>query len=215
MERRRFIKKTSLGLSAFFFLPSFFKESFAKSNAINGELYSFANVNGQIRHGALTLPQIGFKNEQISFDWLHDISRNVFFQNGFIKGKEEEDMEITSILLNPANNNLIESIQIQTKGSETILLVGDQEYRLAHENRGLKLLTGEKTLELYFGNLETASSETINLEESAELFIYLLKGEMQVNGIDLKRNVGLGLKDIFNLKFECKAESQFLYLQKR
>lgn len=87
-----------MGIGSFLLIPSIANASvFGLAN--ESRLIPLSKLSGQIRHGALILPQIGYKNDHISFDWLDDVTRKVFFENGFQQSQEEKDLEIVSILL--------------------------------------------------------------------------------------------------------------------
>jgi len=217
MERRNFIKNTSLGLGSFLLIPSIADASvFGLAN--ESQLIPLAKLSGQIRHGALILPQIGYKNDHISFDWLDDVTRNVFFENGFQQSQEEKDLEIVSILLTDPETGDPESIQIQKVNKEITLLYEDLEWTLDSEMKGLNLLNPEESvfLKVYFGNAAKGESIEYKIDRQTnrevECYVHIFDGSLKVNEQVLENDYGLGLKAKSNVHFEALESSRFLVL---
>lgn len=243
MERRNFIKNTALSIGAMVVLPSL------SSNLTGNTLVNAGQVSGngvvggaaknflvslnaaapQIRHGLLNLPQLGFKNEKLPFDWLGEIRRNVFFQNGFQESDAQTDIEIVSILFNDVSNDADgqEAIQVQIEVDKTTVLFGAQEWRTIidspnnrenienGENDGLQKIGQniEGNFALYIGVFESETAYKHAFASNTEVFVHVLNGDLTVNQKELKSDFGLGLKGVENIEIEAQKESKILVLE--
>ena len=219
MGRRNFIKNTSLGLGSFLLIPSICNASIS-GLANESQLIPLKQLSGQISHGALILSETGYEKDHIFFDWMDDVTRNVFFENGFEKSQEEKKLEIVSILLTEPETGDPESIQIQKINNEITLLYEDLEWTLNNEMKGLNLLNGEYNgfLKVYFGNAEKGEDFKYSINQQInrqiECYLHIFDGSLKVNEELLKNDSGLGIKASNDMYFEILETSRFLVLIK-
>ncbi len=215
MERRKFIRNTGLGIGSFLLMPSIVNADIL-GTASQSQIIPLAKLSGQIRHGALILPQVGYKNEMIAFDWLDDITRNVFYENGFKASPDESDLEIVSILLTDPQTGDPESIQVQRSKNEVTILYEDLEWSVKPQE-GIQLLVNaeeEGFLKIHFGEIQAGKQLEYEVDGQQECYVHLLKGAVTVQNQELKSEYGLGLTIDKNINFEGQESSQFLILSK-
>ena len=215
MERRKFIRNTGLGIGSFLLMPSIVNADILGA-ANQSQIIPLAKLSGQIRHGALILPQAGYKNDLIPFDWLDDITRNVFYENGYKESPDESDLEIISVLLTDPKTGDPESIQVQRSQNEVTVLYEDLEWTVERKD-GIQLLTNaeeEGFMKIHFGTIQADSQLDFEIEKQQECYVHLLNGLVSVQGQEMKREYGLGLTIDKNINFTAKETSQFLILSK-
>ncbi len=215
MERRNFVRNTALGFTSFLVFPRLVASNNTASSTY-AQLIPIHENPGQIRHGLLQLPQLDTPTPVLSFDWLKDVSRNVFFKNGFGASMGKEDMEITSILLENKDHNWADAIQIQQKQEATVILTQEREWQCKHHQNEIILLQNNRhqAINFSFGNLNHSARHLYSPSGKREVFIYLLAGIIKVNGRLLEENVGLGLQTGDAVVFEAVRKSQFVLMEK-
>lgn len=213
MERRSFIKKTGIGIGGAMLAPGAIASSVLPA-LVNSQYVPLKENIGQIRHGILKLPQTGFKNRLISFAWLNDASRNVFFENGFQKGQGNEDMEIISLLVNDPRTSAKDAIQVQNDGEDVKVLREGVSQVVSSSKHGFKSVSGKKlkNIKLEIGHLGGFKKLRRKVPKGTEVYIQMLKGHMRVNDISLEPGTGLCLSMMSELQFNPTQACKFILL---
>lgn len=213
MERRSFIKKTGLGISGAILVPNAIASSVMPA-LVNSQYVPLKETIGQIRHGLLTLPQAGFKNSLISYSWLQDVSKNVFYENGFQEGTNNEDMEIISLLVKDPKTQATDAIQVQKSGEDVVVLREGDSQVISLTKPGFKAVSGKKlkNIKLEIGQLSGFKELSRKVPRGTEVYLQLLKGHMVVNDIDLEPGIGLCLSSMRYLHFKPTQACKFILL---
>ena len=226
MKRRKFLEKTALGIGGMMVFSNV--SAIASVNSTQSLLVPLNAAMPQIRHGALSLPQLNLtdwnpKTKQIPFEWLGEIRRNLFFKNGFQKNEleEEEDLEIISVMYNDVRNDEKEALQIQCSQLETNLLVKDELYSVQKQEgivalkKSVENQENAESLSLSVGVLEAGKEYNHTFNPNSELFVYLLEGNVQINKNELFSDFGLAINGTKELVFFAKENSKLLIFENK
>ncbi|MEM9917625.1 MAG: hypothetical protein AAF990_05985 [Bacteroidota bacterium] len=215
MRRRLFIARTFLGLGSLWCLPTIANYFSGMGSSGAYQLLPLAAKEGQIRHGLLDLPQISSEAHPLVSDWLLDISRNVFFKNGFVAASDGQDMEIISILLQQPSTRRKDAIQIQHRPSGSVILMEEREYALPHAGNDWVVLEKRENehLRMVFGHLDASSERVFSLEKEAEIFVFVLQGELMVNDVQLPVHTGLEMTTSKDLHFSVLSDTQLIIIE--
>lgn len=211
MERRSFIKKTGIGIGGALLAPGAIASSVLPS-LVNSQYVPLRENIGQIRHGLLQLPQAGYINNLISFRWLDDASRNIFFENGFQEGNK--DMEIISLLIRDPQSSETDAMQIQKAEDDVIILREGVSHTISHAKYGFKQVPGKKLkdIKLEVGYLSGFKAVQRKVQKGTEVYLQMLEGHMMVNDISLEPGTGLCLSYMKDLQFQPTKACKFILL---
>ncbi len=214
MQRRSFLRQVSLASLAVGFVPNFGLANFYQPDQL-AELIPLEGAAAQIRHGALHFPIYDGKMETFPFDWLLQVQRNVFFQNGF-QANATDDLEIVSILLRDTQLEGVEeleSVQVQLEARQTSMLIGEEITTLPIEKANLAEPLATPSGQ-YLDLLHCQENNTFDKTwtQPHDLFLQVLQGEVTCQGKLLQPDTGLILRATSELQLSTVVNSRILLL---
>ncbi len=208
------MKKVATGISGVFLAPNLVTASGLFPSLVNSQYVPIREGEGQIRHGVLTLPQAGYKNSLISFPWLHDVSKNVFYKNGFEAESSSDDLEVFSILIKDSESDTMDAIQVQKKGEEIVILREDKSWELSPSKKEFRQIPGKmlKSIKMEVGNLSGFKQVSRKVTKGTQVYAQLISGEVIINDIKLEAGRGLCLSSMKSLDILPRKKSQIILL---
>ena len=192
MERRNFVKYTSLAGIAAGLFPVQSIAALTKSNS--PVLVSLPSALTQIRHGALNLPFAAGIKKEMPFDWILDVHQNIFLKNGFQRNLEQ-DLDVTSIALEIEDG--FEALQVAHQNDSLHLVWKEEAIDIKLDQPMQQIELAEDAYTFHVGHLN--KEETTSLEDLADrqYFIQVISGSLRFDDLTLTNETGLGL---FSLK---------------
>ncbi len=214
MKRRSFVQNVSAGFMGTFLVPGWYSQNFFPSQPESFKIAVEAGQN-QIRHGALSLPQVGKSSFTTPFKWLGEIKRNLFFGKGFQRDSSDSDIEIISVLFKNPITDIEEPIQIQLdKEGITVLFEEDHFYEKKADGIVAIAHKEEANVKMYYGQFRASESFGLDCNNNAEYFIYNLGGELLLNDSEqLAFNEGFGFSKIDKINFTILVPTQVLIIE--
>jgi len=205
MQRRKFLKHTSIATLAYNFVPSLAFGNKLLTKNTTSTLIPLADTSWQIRHGALNFLPALDQQQSLAFDWIVDIHRNIFLKNGFQRDGDA-DLDIISIALKDQEKEGIRSMQIQLAKDQVKVMWQDQFVATACTNglQQIALSDDDYCLELICLTANQAF-EFVSKKEK-EYFVEILDGAVQFGDFELTTQLGLILES--GIKITIKALEQ-------
>lgn len=213
MKRRRFLRHTGAAMVALNLVPSIVWTQ--SSGAASVFKLRFQAANSQIRHGALSLPQLGQTSFSNPFQWLGPINRNLFFGKGFPGTTGDEDFEIISLICKDPDTDEEETLQLQIGKDETLVLFKDEIVR-NYITSGLKEIGNfsDNKMVVLLGSVDENEKLSFPLDSGSDYLIYNLEGKVQTEQFgQLHENESLGISKADRLDVHTELATRFLIIE--
>ncbi len=209
MNRRNFMKNSSLSALALSCSPAFASSLLKNAGSVN---YFSIPVAAQqhVRHGALSLPMIDGVNIDHAFKQILQVDRNIFLKNDI--HYKADDPEIISFFI---QENSPENLQVLLdQQGVSCLYKGQYFYQVIDvESKQWSRVVAEKLPgTLVYGTLNAEDAFEKTFETERNIYFLPLDGKLTLNDVDIDPNISLGIENSQILKIQATENARFLML---